>query len=384
MSVSIHGHDPGTDLADFMKVADVVYADDPAYIAPLRMEVKERLTPGKNPFWAHAEGRLFTARRDGQLVGRISAQIDHEHLKHHQDGAGFFGFFDTIDDAEVADALLAEAEAWLRAKGSTVMRGPFSLSINEESGVLVDGFDTPPALMMPHHRVYQSGHLDRLGFVKAKDLWAWKYVVAEPPKRAARAWESMQALPEVRFRSVDPSRMRAELDSILDIFNDAWKDNWGFVPATEAEVEKMAKDMKLLIDPRLAFFAEVKEEPVGMCVCLPNLPTLTHDLNGRLAPFGWAKLLWRLKVKKPRAGRLMLLGIKQKMRGKRRYGGLSTAMYAELAYRGIQHDFEWAELSWTLEDNRPINLGIKAMRAKVYKTYRVYEKPLASTSNGAR
>lgn len=376
MSVEVRDFAPGEKLGPFLAFADRLYADDPAYVAPLRMEVKERLTPGKNPFWEHAEGRLFTATRNGEIVGRISAQIDYEHLRHHDDGAGFFGFFDCVDDDDVAEALLEAAAAWLRSKGSTTMRGPFSLSINEESGVLVDGFDTPPALMMPHHLPHQSQLLDRAGFTKVKDLWAWKYVVAEPPKRAAKAWEQMSALPEVRFRSVDPSRMRAELDAILEIFNDAWKDNWGFVPATDAEVEKMAADMKMLIDPRIAFFAEVKEEPVGMVICLPNLPAMTQDLGGKLAPFGWAKLLWRLKVKKATSGRLMLLGIKQKMRGKKRYGGLSTAMYAELAYRGIRHGFEWAELSWTLEDNRPINLGIKAMRGKVYKTYRVYEKAL--------
>lgn len=377
MSVEIREHAPGTQLDDFMKVADIVYRDDPAYIAPLRMEVRERLTPGKNPFWEHGEGTLFTAYRDGKLVGRISAQIDREHLRHHDDGAGFFGFFDTIDDQEVADALLGRAENWLKEHGSTVMRGPFSLCINEETGLLVDGFDEPPALMMPHHRTYQQELAEGAGLQKVKDVYAWKYLVEEPPPRAKRAHDAMTALPEVTFRSVDTSRMREEVDRILEIFNDAWQNNWGFVPATEAEVEKMAQDMRLLIDPRLAFFAEVKGEAVGMVICLPNLPALAHDLDGKLAPFGWAKLLWRLKVTKPKSARLMILGIKSKMRGVKRYGPLSTAMYTELALRGIEHGYEWAELGWTLEDNKLINLGIKAMRGKVYKTYRVYEREIA-------
>ncbi|MEM9072129.1 MAG: hypothetical protein AAGE52_26725 [Myxococcota bacterium] len=376
MSIEIRQHAPGEGLKDFLSVSDRLFAGDPHYIPPLRMELKQRLTPGKNPFWEHAEGTFFTAYRGGEVVGRTSAQIDHEHLRIHNDGAGFFGFFDTIDDQEVATALLERAVAWLKERGMKTARGPFSLSINEESGCLIDGFDTPPALMMGHHRSYQGALAEGAGFEKVKDLLCWKYLVEEPPKRAARAWEQIQALPEVRFRSVDPSRMRQELDSILEIFNDAWEKNWGFVPATPSEVEKMAEDMKLLIDPRVAFFAEVKGEPVGMVICLPNLPDAIHDLDGKLFPFGWAKMLYRVKVRKLRSARLMLLGIKQKMRGIKRYGPLSTAMYAELAYRGIKHNFEWAELSWTLEDNRPINLGIKAMRGKVYKTYRVYERAI--------
>jgi len=376
--VTIREHLPGKDIADFFRVAEVVYRGDPAFVPPLDFELKDRLTPGKNPFWDHAEGALFTAWKNGELVGRISAQIDHEHLKVHRDGAGFFGFFDTVDDQEVADALLERAAGWLRDRGMTTMRGPFNFSINEECGLLVDGFDTPPALMMTHARAYQQrlAESSSIGLVKAKDLWAWRYRVEEPPKRAAKAHAAMVADPTVTFRSVNPRRMRRELDAILEIFNDAWEDNYGFVPATPAEVDKMAADMKLLIDPDIAFFAEVEGEPVGMVICLPNLMELAGDLGGKLFPFGWAKLVWRLKVKQPRSARLVLLGIKGKMRGVKRYGALSTAMYAELAYRGLRKGYEWAELSWTLEDNRPINLGIKAMRAKVYKTYRIYEASL--------
>lgn len=376
MSVVVEDFAPGQRVTEFIDVAGPLYANDRAYVAPLRMELKDRLTPGKNPFWLHGEGRLFIAKRHGRAVGRASATIDREHLKLHKDGAGFFGFFETIDDQEVADALLDACRAWLRAKGMTKMRGPLSLCINEESGVLVDGFDTPPALSMPHHREYQHRLIEGAGLEKVKDLLAWKYVTEEPPKRAKRAWDTINALPEVKFRSVDPSKMRAELDLILEIFNDAWADNWGFVPTTEAEVAQAAKDMRLIIDPRLAFFAEVDGEVAAMVICLPNLPSMIADLDGRLFPFGWAKMLWRLKVEKPKSARLMMLGIKRKFRGVKRYGALSTAMYAELAYRGMRHGYEWAELSWTLEDNRAINLGIKAMRGKVYKTYRIYEETL--------
>ena len=376
MSIEIREHAPGEDIGPFMKVADIVFADDPAFIPPLDMEMKDRLTPGKNPFWEHASGTLFTAWKDGRLVGRISAQIDREHLAVHDDGAGFFGFFDTIDDQEVASALVARAADWLRARGMTTMRGPFSLSINEDTGLLVDGFEHPTVLGTAHSRAWQGGLAEGAGLVKAKDTWGWYYKVEEPPPRAARAWEQIKALPEVRFRSVQPAKMREELDILMRIFNETWKDNYGFVPTTEAETEKVAQDMRLIIDPRLAFFAEVKGEPMGMVICLPNLNDMARDFDGKLFPFNWAKLLYRLKVKGPKSARLMLLGIDPRLRGVKRYGALSTAMYAELAYRGLEAGYQWAELGWTLEDNKAINLGIKAMRGKVYKTYRIYEMPL--------
>ena len=375
--VEIREHRMGLDLEDFIRVQYDIFRNDPAYIPPLEMELRDRLTPGKNPLFEHAEGTLFTAWRGGKLVGRCSAQIDREHLRVHQDETGFFGFLDTIDDADVAHRLLASAESWLKARGMKRVRGPFSLTINEESGVLIDGFEHPPVLMMPHSTRYQAGLIESYGYEKVQDLYAWKYVVAEPPPRAAKAHADMMALPEVRFRSVDKSRMRQEVDTLVEIFNDAWSENWGFVPATEAEVAKMAQDFKLLLDPDLAFFAEVEGREVGMVVCIPNLNEAARDLNGKIFPFGWAKLLYRLKVKGTSSARLVLLGLRQEMRAKKRYGALSTAMYAELAYRGMKKpQYKWAELSWTLEDNRPINLGIKAMRAQIYKTYRVYEKAL--------
>jgi hypothetical protein len=376
-NVEIREHRMGLDLEDFIRVQYDIFRNDPAYIPPLEMELRDRLTPGKNPLFEHAEGTLFTAWRGGKLVGRCSAQIDREHLRVHQDETGFFGFLDTIDDADVAHRLLASAESWLKARGMKRVRGPFSLTINEESGVLIDGFEHPPVLMMPHSTRYQAGLIESYGYEKVQDLYAWKYVVAEPPPRAAKAHADMMALPEVRFRSVDKSRMRQEVDTLVEIFNDAWSENWGFVPATEAEVAKMAQDFKLLLDPDLAFFAEVEGREVGMVVCIPNLNEAARDLNGKLFPFGWAKLLYRLKVKGTSSARLVLLGLRKDMRAKKRYGALSTAMYAELAYRGMKKpQYKWAELSWTLEDNRPINLGIKAMRAQIYKTYRVYEKAL--------
>lgn len=376
MAIEIRQHRLGEDLDAFLRVPHEVYRGDPCWVPPLEMEVRDRLTPGKNPFFQHAEGTLFTAWEGDRPVGRCSAQIDHEHLRLHRDGAGFFGFFDTMNDERVGRALADAAAEWLRARGMERMRGPMSLSINEEIGTLVEGFDTPPMLMMPHARPYQASVIEAAGLSKAKDLLAWRYSVGTPHPRADRAWKAVQEMPEVRFRSVRKRHMQEDVRTMLDIFNDAWSDNWGFVPATEAEAHKMAQDMKLIIDEDLAFFAEVDGRPVGLCVTLPNLNEVIRDLDGKLLPFGFAKLLWRLKVKGPKSARLMMLGLRKELRGLKRYGGLSLAMYVEVSKRGAAKGIEWGELSWTLEDNQPINLGIRAMGAKVYKKYRIFEKDL--------
>jgi len=377
MSVEIRQHRPGKDLKDFIQVAFDVYADDPAWVAPLNMEIKDRLTPEKNPFFEHAEVALFTAWQDGKAVGRISAQIDHEHLRIHKDNAGFFGFFDTIDDQEVASALLQTAEHWLANRGMSVMRGPFSLSINEETGLLVEGFDKPPVLMSPHHREYQGKLAEGAGLQKVKDCYGWWYDVVAPTPRGQRAWESIVALPEFRFRTVDRKNLENEVHDLLDVFNDAWQHNWGFVPATDAEAKKMAADLALILND-LSFFAEIDGQPVGICVCPPNLNEVIHDFDGKLSPGNIGKLLWRLKLKGPKSARLILLGIRTELRGKRRYAPLAQAIINELIRRGLRMGYEWAELGWTLEDNRLINAAIRSVGGKIYKRYRIYEKPIGA------
>jgi hypothetical protein len=367
----------GVGTARFLDVARRIYRDDPNFIVPLDMDLGDRLDPKKNPFFEHAEGTKFIAVRNGVDVGRITAQIDKGHLDRYHDDTGFFGFIDTIDDPAVCKALLDAAAAWLTKKGMKKMRGPMSLSINEEMGVLIDGFDTPPALMMPHHRRYQGALIEAAGLVKEKDVFAWRYTVGEVPPRARRAHADIMKLPEVRIRSVDKSKMEQETRTIMNIFNDAWKDNWGFVEMTESELKKTAADMKLLLDPELALIAEINGEPAAMSIAMPNVNELIGDLDGKLFPFGFAKLLWRLKVKGAKSGRLILLGIEKKFRIQKKYGGLSTALYVETSERAQRLGMTWGELSWTLEDNHPVNLGIKMMGGKVYKTYRVYQRPLA-------
>jgi hypothetical protein len=379
MAIEIREHTPGKDVGDFIRAAFEVFRDDPMWVPPLDFELKERLHPKKNPFFNRAEVTLFTARKNGKLVGRCSATIDREYLRIWKDDTGFFGFFDTVDDQDVAKALMSAAEKWLKGRGMKRMIGPLSLYANDEIGCLIEGFDYPPNLMMAHSQKYQGKLIEGCGCDKEKDLFCWKYEAATPfPDRVLKAWENIKSLPEVKLRSVDPSQMARELDTIMDIYNSAWEGKWGMVPALPDEVKKIAKDMKLIIDPDIAFMAEINGKPVGMCILLPNLNEAIADLGGKLFPFGFAKLLWRVKVKHPESARLMMLGIKGEARSNvKRYGGLSAAMYVEVAKRGYAKGYRWGELSWTREDDAPINLGIRSMGAKIYKKYRVYRKTLA-------
>ncbi len=377
MAVEIRQHEPGKDTRDFVQVAFEIFRGDPAWVAPLHMVMDEKLHPKKDPFYAHAEVALFTARKEGKLVGRVSATVDQAWLGQYADATGHIGYFDTIDDVEVARALLTAAEGWLRERGMKRVNGPMSFNANQEIGVLVDGFEHPPQLDMAHSRPWQSKLLEACGYAKEKDLFAWRYgAELEHNKRTLRAWEEVRAMPEVKLRSVDKKNMRAELDTIMSIYNETWAGKWGYIPITAAELDKMAKDLSLVLDPEIAFIADIDGKPGGMCVMIPNLNEAIRDLGGSLFPFGWIKMLWRTQVQHPKSARLILLGVREEHRKKKRYGGLSAAMYVEVSTRGRKKGYEWAELGWTREDDAPINLGIRSMGAKVYKTYRVYEKQL--------
>jgi len=370
----------GGPIGDFLNVVDYIYKSDPAYVRPLDMELKDRLNPKKNPFFEHGEGAIFCAYRNGWVVGRCTASIDREHLDRYGDGVGFFGFLDTVDDEEVARALLARAESWLRGKGMKRARGPLSLNINEETGCLVAGFDTPPYIMMPHHRPYQSTLIEKAGYVKAKDFYAWQYAVGELNTRVKRAHAEMKALPEISFRRASMKNLAKDVELLVDVFDDAWSDNWGFVPFTRNEVKKMAADFKLLLMPEITCICSIDGEPAGVALAIPNLNELVRDFDGKLFPLGLPKLLWRLKVRGPRSARLILLGIRKKFRNVRKYAPLSAFMYAEMNDGAKSLGIREGELGWTLEDNGRVNAGITMMGAKNYKTDRVYEKPL---TNGA-
>lgn len=375
MSVEIREIPIGGKLEDFLDVVDFIYRGDPNYVRPLDFDLKQRLSK-KNPFFEHGEGAIFTAHRNGWCVGRCTAQIDREHLERYQDDVGFFGFLDTVDDPDVAKALLDAAGAWLAPRGIKTIRGPLSLNINEEMGCLVDGFDTPPMILMPHHRPYQGGLIEQAGLHKVKDVFAWRYTVGEVAPRAQRAHDEIESIRELRSRPVDRKHLERDIRIIMDVFNDAWSENWGFVPLTESELRKMAEDMKLILIPELTLISEVDGEPAAVALALPNINQMIADFRGKLTPITVPKLLYRLKVRGPESARLIILGIRKKFRGVKKYGGLSAYLYAKMHRSAEKLGVRWGELSWTLEDNAPVNLGIKMMGGKVYKTYRVYEKEL--------
>ena len=362
----------------FIRVPFDLYAHDPHWVAPLILERRDHLNPKSNPYFDHAEVAYWLALSHGRAVGRISAQVDHAYLDRHNDACGHFGFIEGIDDPAVFKALFAAAENWLRDHGMVRARGPFSLSINHEAGLLVDGYDSPPSMMMGHAPPYYAQRIEGEGYSKANDLFAYRYDASQtfPPGPAAIVKRARRSN-LIKLRFLDKARYRAELDIILDIFNDAWSDNWGFVPFTAAEIRHLAKSMKPLIISRLVSIVEVDGVPAAMAVSLPNLNEAIAGLDGSLLPFGWAKLLWRLKIGPMRSARVLLMGVRKQYHNSPLGSALAFtvigAIYSELTAAG----FDYAELSWVLENNLSMRRMIDACGARHYKTYRIYEKALA-------
>ncbi len=365
------------ELKRFIALPARLSAKDPNWITPLTMERIEALSPKTNPFFAHAEVQLFLATRGGRDVGRISAQID-QLTPQPTPGRldGHFGMIAGEDDPAVFQVLFRAAEDWLRARGRTHVVGPFNLSINEEVGLLVEGFDSPPMLLMGHDQPYVGARVEQQGYVKAKDMFAYLADdTGDIPEIAQRRVK--RGLPAgVVLRQLDMSRYDEEVETLTDILNDAWKDNWGFTPTTEAETRQLAKALKQVIDKRLTWFAEIDGEPAGFLVFLPNVNEAIADLDGKLLPFGWAKLLWRLKVKKVKSARIPLMGVKRKFSTTQRGRMLPFWMMKAGRDVAIGMGYNRFEISWVLEDNSNMTRLAEAVGGTKYKTYRVYEKAL--------
>lgn len=363
-------------LKRFIRMPYRLHRDDPNYIAPLEIEREQALSPRHNPYFEHADAQFWLARRGGRDVGRISAQIDRLAPPVAGDKVGHFGMIAAEDDAAVIAALFATAETWLRERGCARVRGPFNLSINEETGLLVDGFDTPPMLMMGHDRAYLGPRIEALGYARAKDLLAYLYDARTPLPPAVRKRLDGVAQGQLSVRPMDMRRYREEITTITSIFNDAWANNWGFVPLTPAETEHMAKALKPVLDPELVSIVESQGQAVGFGVTLPNVNEAIRNFGGRLLPFNWARLLWRLKVTDVKSARVPLMGVRRNA-----VPGLSAALVPYLVIEGMRRrclarGFREIELSWILEDNRPMRRMIESIGGRVYKTYRVYEKAL--------
>lgn len=363
------------DLKAFLGVPFALYAGDPNWVAPLHLERLEHLDPKKNPYFRHAEVELFLALRGGRPVGRISAQLSRLRSERYRDGVGQFGFLEAEDDPAVFAALFDAAEAWLKQRGATAIQGPFSFSINDETGLLIEGFDTPPSVMMSHALPYYGPRLEEAGFVKAKDIIAYDFIgQGGMPRALASAHDKAMADPDVVLRPLDKKQLMKELEIVVSIANDAWSGNWGFVPWTREEMTALADNLKMLVTGDYIAIAEYKGEPAAMAITLPNINDWIAGLDGKLLPFGWAKLGWSLFAGPPKAVRMPLMGVRRKYHGTVTGAVLGMSVIARVRDFHVARGTTRGEASWILEDNMPMRRMIEHFGGRPYKTYRIYEK----------
>ncbi|TKJ41680.1 N-acetyltransferase [candidate division LCP-89 bacterium B3_LCP] len=357
-------------LKGFLNLPRHIYRGNPNWVPPLISDIKKTLHPQKNPFFQHAQMTRMIAKKNGKIAGRICAIHDHAHQDYWQEPVGFFGFFECIDDQEVADTLIAAAAEWLRQRGIKTMRGPMNPSTNDSCGVLIDSFDVPPVLMMPYNPPYYNTLIEKAGLAKVKDLYAYKISKDDIPERIIRIGDKIAERINVNIRPVIIKDFKNEIERIRSIYNQAWSKNWGFVPMTEAEFDHTAKDLKKIIDPQLAFIAEDEGQAVGFSLALPDLNIALKHLNGRLFPFGILKLLYYSR--KINCARVITMGVVEGYRNR----GIDILFYLESLRRAVANGYNWGELSWVLEDNDAMNKAIEMVGGKVYKRYRIYEMPL--------
>lgn len=362
----------GRELKTFIRFPWTVYRGDPNWVPPLLAEMKAKLDKAKNPFFEHSEMELFLARRGEEVTGRIAAIVDENHNRVHGENVVFFGLYESLDDPETAKALCDAAAAWGATRGMEVLRGPMNLNMNDECAFLVEGFDSPPAIMMPYNPKYYLGLMEACGMAKAKDLFAFRmsrdHAVAA--KVAAIVERSQKEIP-FTLRLADMKHLEREAETVALVYNSGWEKNWGFVPWTVNEMKHMAKQLKQMADPELVIFAEREGKPAGFALALPNYNEILRSLNGRLFPFGFVKLL--LNKSKIKGMRAAVFGLMPEYR----HTGLSYLLYAELEKRAIRRGYEWGELSWQLEDNDAINRFAASIGAGLYKRYRIYERTLS-------
>jgi len=348
------------------------YSDDEHWIAPLKMEQKKLIDEENNPFYNDGEIALFLAEQDGEICGRIAAIQDRRYNDHHDNKTGFFGFFECINDQSVVDLLVKVASDWLRERGHTDILGPANPSMMDEIGILVDGFEYDPSIMMPYHKPYYDKLLKNAGLRKEMDMYAFRVTQATVNlDRMYRAEEIVRRrLPKFELREVDLKNLDEEVEIVRHIFNKAWSGNWGFIPLKKAELKDLAKDLKLILDPKVAHIAEVDGEPVAFSIALPDLNQALKHLDGTLFPTGIFKLLWhRRNINQIRTA---LMGVIPKYQGK----GIDAMLHKEAIVNGREVGYKSSELSWVLESNKSMIKVAEKIGAQIEKTYRMYAREL--------
>lgn len=369
--VSVQPVKSGADLGRFLKLPFRLYRDDPNWVPPLISDLKNTLTPGRNPFWNHAERELFLAMRDGAVVGRIAAIVDRNYNEYHQSKLAFFGYFETENDPAVAGAILDAASAFARARGLTNVYGPANPSLNDEVAMLIEPFDSPPMVKSSYNPPYYPKLVEGAGFTKVKDFYAFGIDADQPiPEKFERVVKALRARPEITVQNPDLKNLKPALDLVKQVYNDAWSKNWDFAPMTDEELDDMARQLRPLIIPDFIFIILCKGEIAAMSIGLPDYNQVLKKMNGRLFPFGWLTFLTqRGKINQ---ARLWTLGVMHKFR----HQGFDALLYYESLLAARKHGFKHGELSMILEDNVPIIRPITNLGARICKTYRVYQRPV--------
>jgi hypothetical protein len=373
ISVEVREIPAGESLKEFVDLAWTINASDPCWVAPLRMSLNAALDRKKHPFHEHAEVAYFLATRNGEPIGRIAAIHNRLHNEFHGDSLGFFGLFECRDDKVAANSLLDRACRWLAQRGCDRVRGPLNFSTNDEvasPGVLIEGFETPPTLMMGHNPRYYASLIEDAGFEKAKELIAFNFDKPEvTPTRGVGLFERILGRRGVEIRPLNMKRFQQEVDALKEVYNAAWTKNWGFVPMTDHEFQHLAKDFKPIVDPHLIFIAEANGEPIGFALTLPDLnQVLAHIPDGRLFPFGLFKFLWyKRKISRVR---LMALGFKPEYH----HAGIGAAFYYKNWVTAVGRGYQTGEASWILEDNLEMLRPMERQGGYINKRYRVYER----------
>jgi hypothetical protein len=367
------------DKKAFVELAYRLNLSDPAWVPELKMEERGLITPGKNPWFEHGEAQFFLAWRDSrnEPVGRISAQIDELVLQHMGAGIGQWGFLEA-EDEETAHALLATAEAWLRDKGMTRSMGPFSLGIWDKPGLLIKGFDHPPMVMMGHNKAEYEAWVEHAGYHGIKDLHTYDLPVDKPfPPIVQRIVAAGEKNPRIRIRQINKKKFDEEAALILNILNEAWSDNWGFIPLTDSEIAYAGKKLKPIVLEDMILVAEYDGEAVAFMIALPDINEFIIDLKGADSPIALLKLLWRLKKMRPKGGRVPLMGVLRKLHATRLASQLAFMMIEYIRRAGNGHyGITRAEVGWVLEDNGPMISIAEAIESRNNRTYRIYEKAL--------